>query len=100
MDRMPLSTNVLFEVCLGTVVGFLDPNAVGKSTCMRVICGLITLVSSGCATVLGWQVCLVAEFRTARRRAAVRRRSPVQRSHRLRDLHARYGDDESRAEQG
>lgn len=44
--------DVSFTVRPGAVTGFLGPNGPGKSTCMRMMCGL-TPATSGSATILG-----------------------------------------------
>lgn len=45
-----------FSVNLGEIFGLVGPDGSGKTTCLRILCGLIE-PSSGCATVLGKDVC-------------------------------------------
>lgn len=46
---------ISFEVCKGEIFGFLGANGAGKTTAMRMLCGL-SLPSSGEATVAGFDV--------------------------------------------
>ncbi len=46
---------ISFEVCRGEIFGFLGANGAGKTTAMRMLCGL-SLPSSGEATVAGFDV--------------------------------------------
>jgi len=47
--------NVSFEVAKGEIFGFLGANGAGKTTAMRMLCGL-SLPTSGKATVAGYDV--------------------------------------------
>ncbi len=47
--------NVNFEIFKGEIFGFLGANGAGKTTAMRMLCGL-SLPSSGLATVAGFNV--------------------------------------------
>lgn len=47
--------HISFEVCKGEIFGFLGANGAGKTTAMRMLCGL-SLPSSGEATVAGLDV--------------------------------------------
>jgi len=47
--------NLDLEVETGTIYGFLGPNGCGKSTPIRMLCGLLT-PSSGSVEVLGYQI--------------------------------------------
>jgi ABC-2 type transport system ATP-binding protein len=47
--------NISFEVNKGEIFGFLGANGAGKTTAMRMLCGL-SLPSSGTATVAGFDV--------------------------------------------
>lgn len=47
--------NISFEVSKGEIFGFLGANGAGKTTAMRMLCGL-SLPSSGTATVAGFDV--------------------------------------------
>ena len=47
--------HVTFEVCPGEVVGYLGPNGSGKTTTIRMLCGLIK-PSEGTAEVMGLDV--------------------------------------------
>ena len=49
------SSNLTFEVGKGEIFGFLGANGAGKTTAMRMLCGLST-PSSGKATVAGFDV--------------------------------------------
>jgi ABC-2 type transport system ATP-binding protein len=53
--NFPAIENVNFEVKKGEVVGFLGPNAAGKTTTMRIITGFMP-PTSGTATVSGYDV--------------------------------------------
>ncbi len=46
---------ITFEVAQGEIFGFLGANGAGKTTAMRMLCGLLT-PSSGAATVAGYDV--------------------------------------------
>src|SRR6516164_3347617 len=51
-----IATNsITFEVYKGEIFGFLGANGAGKTTAMRMLCGLLT-PSSGKATVAGFDV--------------------------------------------
>ena len=51
-----IATNAItFEVSKGEIFGFLGANGAGKTTAMRMLCGLLT-PSSGAATVAGFDV--------------------------------------------
>ncbi len=51
-----VATNqISFEVSKGEIFGFLGANGAGKTTAMRMLCGLLT-PSSGTATVAGYDV--------------------------------------------
>src|SRR5665213_1594249 len=47
--------NISFEVKKGEIFGFLGANGAGKTTAMRMLCGL-SIPSSGNATVAGFNV--------------------------------------------
>src|SRR6476469_3138180 len=47
--------HISFEVSKGEIFGFLGANGAGKTTAMRMLCGL-SLPSSGAATVAGFDV--------------------------------------------
>ena len=47
--------NISFEVSRGEIFGFLGANGAGKTTAIRMLCGLI-LPTSGSATVAGYDV--------------------------------------------
>lgn len=47
--------NITFEVAKGEIFGFLGANGAGKTTAMRMLCGLST-PSSGTATIAGFDV--------------------------------------------
>lgn len=47
--------NISFDVSQGEVFGFLGANGAGKTTAMRILCGLLN-PSSGSATVCGYDV--------------------------------------------
>jgi ABC-2 type transport system ATP-binding protein len=47
--------NISFEVMQGEIFGFLGANGAGKTTAMRMLCGL-SIPSSGTATVAGYNV--------------------------------------------
>src|SRR5690349_2898881 len=49
------TNNISFEVYKGEIFGFLGANGAGKTTAMRMLCGLST-PSSGEATVAGFDV--------------------------------------------
>ena len=53
--NFPAIENVSFEVQKGEILGFLGPNAAGKTTTMRIITGFMP-PSSGTATVAGYDV--------------------------------------------
>ena len=51
-----VATNeITFEVAQGEIFGFLGANGAGKTTAMRMLCGLLT-PTSGAATVAGYDV--------------------------------------------
>lgn len=47
--------NISFEVAKGEIFGFLGANGAGKTTAMRMLCGL-SLPTSGAASVAGFDV--------------------------------------------
>src|ERR1700749_600969 len=47
--------HISFDVCKGEIFGFLGANGAGKTTAMRMLCGL-SLPTSGKATVAGYDV--------------------------------------------
>src|SRR4030095_8625443 len=47
--------NITFQVMKGEIFGFLGANGAGKTTAMRMLCGL-SLPSSGQATIAGFDV--------------------------------------------
>lgn len=47
--------NITFEVAKGEIFGFLGANGAGKTTAMRMLCGL-SIPSSGAATIAGFDV--------------------------------------------
>ncbi|HCW08753.1 MAG TPA: ABC transporter, partial [Cytophagales bacterium] len=49
------TNNITFEVYKGEIFGFLGANGAGKTTAMRMLCGLLT-PSSGSARVAGFDV--------------------------------------------
>ena len=53
-DRVVVD-NVALQVAAGEIVGFLGPNGSGKTTTIRMICGLLT-PDAGEGTVLGFDV--------------------------------------------
>jgi len=54
-DGRTVVDNVDLEVAPGEIVGFLGPNGSGKTTTIRMICGLLT-PDAGSGTVLGFDV--------------------------------------------
>ncbi|GAB1468796.1 hypothetical protein MASR2M64_15500 [Candidatus Cloacimonadota bacterium] len=52
--------NITFEVRSGEIFGFLGANGAGKTTAMRILCGLLA-PSSGSATVCGYDVATQSE---------------------------------------
>ena len=58
--------DVSLQVRPGEIMGFLGPNGSGKTTCMRMMCGLLRL-DSGSGTCLGYDI--VRESAQIRRRA-------------------------------
>ena len=46
---------ISFDVARGEIFGFLGANGAGKTTAMRMLCGL-SYPSSGCGTVAGFDV--------------------------------------------
>jgi ABC-2 type transport system ATP-binding protein len=52
--------NITFEAQAGEIFGFLGANGAGKTTAMRMLCGLLT-PTSGAATVAGFDVSRQAE---------------------------------------
>ncbi|PKN73905.1 MAG: ABC transporter [Candidatus Cloacimonetes bacterium HGW-Cloacimonetes-3] len=52
--------NITFEVTKGEIFGFLGANGAGKTTAMRILCGLLA-PSSGTATVCGYDVASQSE---------------------------------------
>jgi len=63
--EFPAITDVSFSVAKGEVMGFLGPNAAGKTTTMRILTGFMP-PSSGTARIAGYDV--VADSLEARRR--------------------------------
>ncbi len=53
--------NITFDVNQGEIFGFLGANGAGKTTAMRILCGLLT-PSSGSATVCGYNVANQSEL--------------------------------------
>jgi ABC-2 type transport system ATP-binding protein len=51
---------ISFEVSAGEIFGFLGANGAGKTTAMRMLCGL-SKPTSGCATVAGYDITRQAE---------------------------------------
>ena len=47
--------SISFDVRRGEIFGFLGANGAGKTTAMRMLCGL-SYPTSGCGTVAGWDV--------------------------------------------
>ena len=47
--------SVSFDVCKGNIFGFLGPNGSGKTTVIRMLCGVLT-PTSGSANLLGYEV--------------------------------------------
>lgn len=47
--------NISFEVCRGEIFGFLGANGAGKTTAMRMLCGL-SYPTSGSGTVAGYDI--------------------------------------------
>src|SRR5574344_3050876 len=47
--------HITFDVGKGEIFGFLGANGAGKSTAMRILCGL-SLPSEGCGTVAGYDI--------------------------------------------
>ncbi|MCI0705837.1 MAG: ABC transporter ATP-binding protein, partial [Planctomycetia bacterium] len=47
--------NISFEINRGEVFGFLGPNGSGKTTTIRILCGILP-ATSGSGTVLGFDV--------------------------------------------
>jgi ABC-2 type transport system ATP-binding protein len=60
-DGKTVVDNVSMAVRKGEIVGFLGPNGSGKTTTIRMLCGLLTRRRGGVARCLGFDV------RTARR---------------------------------
>ena len=48
--------NISFDVRKGEIFGFLGANGAGKTTAMRILCGL-SKPTSGEGTVAGWNIC-------------------------------------------
>lgn len=54
------ASEISFEVYAGEIFGFLGANGAGKTTAMRMLCGL-SLPSSGSATIAGYDICRQTE---------------------------------------
>jgi len=54
-DSFTAVDQISFEVSKGEIFGFLGANGAGKTTAMRMLCGL-SIPSSGTATVAGFDV--------------------------------------------
>ncbi len=52
--------NITFEVCAGEIFGFLGANGAGKTTAMKMLCGLST-PTSGDASIAGFDVYMQTE---------------------------------------
>lgn len=52
---------ISFNVSRGEIFGFLGGNGAGKSTAMRMLCGL-SVPTSGCATVAGYDIATQSEM--------------------------------------
>src|SRR5882672_1528420 len=52
--------SLTFSVAKGSIFGFLGPNGSGKTTCIRMLCGLLE-PTSGTATVNGYSILTQAE---------------------------------------
>jgi ABC-2 type transport system ATP-binding protein len=48
--------NISFEVEKGEIFGFLGANGAGKTTAMKMLCGLVVTPSSGDATIAGFDI--------------------------------------------
>ena len=48
-------SNISFDVCEGEIFGFLGPNGSGKTTTIRMLCGLLS-PTSGSGMVAGWDI--------------------------------------------
>ena len=54
------ANEITFDVAAGEIFGFLGANGAGKTTAMRMLCGLST-PSSGAATIAGYDIYKQAE---------------------------------------